>query len=220
MDFERLCLVVTDRCTASCDHCYLSCSPKGRQVMDQELIGRSICEAKEQGIKIVRFSGGEPFLYPALLEEGARLAKQAGMKVEIATNGYWGDWEYDRIIGTLEKSRPDLVEVGYDVFHQKHIRVETIRRALAACEKLEIEARVLVADMAGAYGAGEFIQSLGDNRFGLQYRIYPLRRCGRAKGLPSDVFLRESTELPCGEETLCVLPSGGQYSKSYVLRGG
>lgn len=215
MKFTKLCLVMTDRCTAACDFCGFSCSPDNRQVMDAELMVRMIREAKQIGVRIVSFSGGEPFLYPQLLEEGVRAAHEEKLGVSIATNGFWGAWDDEKIKQVLTAVKPDIIGISYDFFHRKFISEEHIKRAFAACMALDLRPTLYVADLKGEYSAGRFVQSLGNWKYGVELNFYPLYRCGRALDMPEEWFLTskyEGESLGClSENTLSVLYNGDVY---------
>ena len=215
MKFTRLCLVMTDRCTAACDFCGFSCSPDNRQVMDVDLMVRMIREAKAMGMQAVSFSGGEPFLYPQLLEEGVRAAREEKLSVNIATNGFWGAWDDEKIEETLKRVRPDTMGFSYDSFHRKFVPEEVFYRAFVSCMSRDISTRVYVADMKGERSAGRFLMSLGDKRFSVPLGLYPVHRCGRALNMPEEWFLTSNyadENLGClSEGTLSVLYNGDVY---------
>ena len=188
MKFKTLCLVITDRCTAACDFCGFSCGPDRSQVMDVNLMTRLIHEAKAMGMETVGFSGGEPFLYPELLAEGARVAREEKMGIKIATNGFWGAWDDDKIKEALEKIKPDAIDFSYDFFHRKFVPEDSIKRAISASLSLDIEPSLYIADMKGEYSAGRFIQSMDNERYAIRINIYPLFRCGRALNMPKEWF--------------------------------
>ncbi len=215
MKYTNLSLVLTDRCTAACDFCGFSCGPDRRQVMPEELMTRMIRESAEMGFKCLGFSGGEPFLYPELLIEGAQLAHELGMRVVIASNGFWGAWDKARIRDTLEKIKPSTVSFSYDFFHRKYVSEEALRQAVGECRKLDINAPIYVADMLGEYSAGRFIQSLDNlTKYGTSFKLYPAYRCGRAANLPEDMFLSliRRDNLTCqSARTLSVLFNADVY---------
>ena len=215
MKITKLCLVMTDRCTAACDFCGFSCSPENRQVMDADLMKRLIHEAKVMGIRTVGFSGGEPFLYPELLEEGVRAARAENLAVNIATNGFWGAWDDDKIKRVLTAVKPDAINFSYDFFHRKFISEEHIIRAFAACVMLGLKPSMHVADLKGEYSAGRFIHSLGNWKYGTEMNIYPLYRCGRALDMPQEWFLTSDgrhEDIGClSDNMVSVLYNGDVY---------
>ena len=191
---EQLNLILTDRCTARCNSCPLSCSPDGQQVMDAVTMEKTIREASEAGIKSVCFSGGEPFLCPELLEEGVRIARECKLSVIIMTNGFWGVWESEKIKDTLTTYKPDMICFLYDRFHREYVSEDTIGRAFSAVHVMKIGCMTYIPDMTGDDSAGHFIYGLNKLRFNMEFTIYPLVRTGRAAELPEELFLTQRAE--------------------------
>ena len=215
MKFHNLCLIITNKCNAECDFCGFSCSPKNNRFMDETMMERLIKEAKQMGLKTVGFSGGEPFLNPELLKKGVAVAREEKLLVSIATNGFWGKWDAEKIKAVLTEAKPDVMSFSYDWFHRKYIPQKDFFRAFAAARQLDMKCSIYVGDMNGEYSAGRFIQSLGKDKFGKDYRIYPLYRTGRAEKMPAELFLTgnaEDNNLGClYDNTISVLYNGDVY---------
>ena len=91
MLFDKLSIVVTDKCNAECEFCCLNCSPRNTNVRTEEELRRVIREAADlDGLKEICFTGGEPLLYMDLVETGSAFAKGLGLKSAVYTNGFWG----------------------------------------------------------------------------------------------------------------------------------
>ena len=73
MLFDKLSIVVTDKCNAECEFCCVI-----REAADLD------------GLKEICFTGGEPLLYMDLVETGSAFAKGLGLKSAVYTNGFWG----------------------------------------------------------------------------------------------------------------------------------
>ena len=56
---------VTDICNQKCLHCYTGSTGRG-QFLDKEILRKVINQASELKFEQIQFTGGEPFLYPAL----------------------------------------------------------------------------------------------------------------------------------------------------------
>lgn len=214
MEYTRLSLVLTDKCSALCDFCSLSCGPDCGRVMDADLMLRMIRGAKALGIEAVEFSGGEPLLCPELLTKGVHAAHEEKLKVEIATNGFWGAWDDDQITEMLKALKPATVNISIDFFHRKYIPDEHILRSIAACGSQGIHVILSVADMDGTYSAGRFLQSFDNRRYNIDLHIYPVRRHGRAVNMPEACFLAEDKRENVADlydNTLCVFFNGDVY---------
>jgi MoaA/NifB/PqqE/SkfB family radical SAM enzyme len=59
-----------------------------RTELDPALISSLVSDAARMGYQVVSFSGGEPFLYPGLLDV-LRHAKSLGLRTTVTTNGYF-----------------------------------------------------------------------------------------------------------------------------------
>jgi organic radical activating enzyme len=97
----------TYRCNLSCAHCCVPIEWEDRLPIPAAL--RFLESAFEVGIRIVGFTGGEPFLYPEFLNALARRAAGLGMRFDrIMTNGAW--WE---TVEGLESVLADLYGAGF-----------------------------------------------------------------------------------------------------------
>lgn len=82
---KNLIVEVTTLCNLRCIHCgYKMISPY--QELDESFFISVIYQLKQHGLQTVMFTGGEPTLYPRLLQI-ARFCKQEKLYVKIATNG-------------------------------------------------------------------------------------------------------------------------------------
>ncbi|MFA7283896.1 MAG: radical SAM protein [Candidatus Omnitrophota bacterium] len=112
-------LLVTDDCNFDCVYCYVKDRNTSRMPLEKCL--DILFQAKALGVRIVTFSGGEPFLYRGFRELLARAA-ELGLGIEILTNGSLIDREWmDFLEGLDKKTRLSLV------FKFSHDR-ETYRR--------------------------------------------------------------------------------------------
>jgi cytosylglucuronate decarboxylase len=92
---------VTENCNASCFMCGFGKAKKQLYISLQEMTG-VIDQAKAAGIKVVRFTGGEPLLHQEITTY-LRLVKDKGLKTSIITNGF-----------LLPTRLDELLEAGVD----------------------------------------------------------------------------------------------------------
>ncbi len=193
MVYNELGLVITDRCNAECSFCAFGCSPAGAKVMPPELAKRMIDEAGALHFEMLGITGGESFLYPELMFEILEYAKQAGFKERhVATNGFWGSWEDEKLAETAKRLKDcvDHVSFSFDSFHAEYIPVRSVWRAADALKKQGVAYKIHVADVYGERGAGPFLASLGPESMYRGYRVYPLGRYGRAANMPDELFVK------------------------------
>jgi MoaA/NifB/PqqE/SkfB family radical SAM enzyme len=81
--YERMDIALSEYCNLTCQMCR---RPSEALFMDEALCKKAISEAAEIGIGTISFSGGEPFVHPAihrLLEHAFSL----GVKIQMVSNG-------------------------------------------------------------------------------------------------------------------------------------
>ncbi|MBU90188.1 hypothetical protein CMO94_01495 [Candidatus Woesearchaeota archaeon] len=83
---NEIVIEVTRKCNLSCDFCFNKQGENISGELDKKTIFNILEKISEQGIKAVRFSGGEPFLRKDL-GELLRKAKSLGLYVILNTNG-------------------------------------------------------------------------------------------------------------------------------------
>jgi hypothetical protein len=83
-------ILLTLKCTNECEHCFLHCGPRHEATFTMEQLRSLVRQIQQLGtVTIVYFEGGEPFLFYPLLLEGLRMARSAGFRAGVVTNGYW-----------------------------------------------------------------------------------------------------------------------------------
>jgi MoaA/NifB/PqqE/SkfB family radical SAM enzyme len=159
--------------------------------MPEELLLDAISGLKDAGgVKTIGFSGGEPFLFPDLLEKGLRYAKEQGFSTTIATNGFWGAWDNRRIAETLLRLKPDHISFSTDSFHRAFVSDESFGRAVSAARMLKISCDMCIGENKAGPSAGTFFKSMGDYKYLSRFSVYPHVPAGRAKDLDGDCFYR------------------------------
>jgi len=74
-----------NKCNLYCEHCYLDSDSQKNVSLPIDLINNMVQEAECLGIKLVQFSGGEPFLYPHI-EDVLKLSTGKKFKLIVSTN--------------------------------------------------------------------------------------------------------------------------------------
>lgn len=91
----------TKNCNAGCFMCDFA-RKTGEDFMSQEQLNNIVSQSKKAGIKLIRFTGGEPLL-DKNIGNYVKFIKQNGIKTSIITNGY-----------LLPIRSNDLIEAGVD----------------------------------------------------------------------------------------------------------
>src|SRR5262249_47966491 len=112
----------TYQCNLTCAHCSVPIEWPDRLKIDVAL--RFLEEAHAEGIEVVAFTGGEPFLYPGFAPARTRRASQLGMRFDkVQTNGVWfRDREHLTAILTelREAGFTGKLGLSVDKFHGSH----------------------------------------------------------------------------------------------------
>lgn len=113
--------------------------------------------------------GGEPFLYPRILEAIIKNATGRGYWIGALTNGFWAtsDEKAEQVLGTLAKAGLQSLGISTDAWHNEFIPVERAERAAKVAESLGIEADLMVC--SGGTGGDEVLSRLRNDGFD----IYP-----------------------------------------------
>ena len=117
---SQLHILLTYMCTKECDHCFVYSSPNATGTFSIQQLENVFSEASKLGsIEWIYFEGGEPFLFYPILLHGMMLAKNAGFKVGIVTNGFWATSETNirYYLSQLQKIGLDDLSVSDDCFH-------------------------------------------------------------------------------------------------------
>ncbi len=209
---KKLCLILTDKCNAQCKTCCFSCSPKNSAVMDEGLMLKAIDEACETGdFNVVGFSGGEPFLYYELLKRGAEYAKQKGLLVTAATNGFWGAWSDEELQQKLDALQLDHLSISYDPYHGEFVSEETYKRAISAAKVLKISYDVCIGETKDKK-VNDLYMQLDTEKYLTVTTLYPYARIGGAKRLPEDIFYRfkDTDEIYCNGASMIAVRYDGE----------
>ncbi len=86
-----------DACNLACSHCLFSRERQRKRVLPLETVSGVIRDALGQGLELVCLTGGEPLLYPDLLQLLKTCIDDYGLEVAILTNGIL----LDDLVGAL-----------------------------------------------------------------------------------------------------------------------
>jgi len=166
IDTFRVGLLVTERCNIECGHCWFRSGPDRGATMSVEDATGFIDQAGEiPTVRWISLTGGEPFLYPRLLESSVRHASEGGLQTECVTNCYWAETEHkaEEMLGGLMEAGLDVINIGADDFHQRHIPFERVRNCFNATKNLGLKVVIMcAAARSSALRAEEIKRLLGD----------------------------------------------------------
>ena len=221
----RVGLLLTERCDASCAHCWFDCGPEKEVAMSrydaQDYIDKA---ARLPSIEWISLTGGEPMLYPSLVEGLVAYASGRGLRTELVTNCNWATTQ-EKAVGTLRRLRDtglDILNLSADDFHQHTIPFERVRYAYDAAKGLGVKMVMMAALRRGGTRLADVARLLGDAipapgaedqgnhaAIGIESGFTPV---GRGASIPSAEWFLDGTPLTggCGAvlRDLGVKPSG------------
>lgn len=124
----------TELCNHRCIYCYENLNPKPNyNILNKEKMELLINYLGEQKIKQLTCSGGEPLMYPHILD-AVKLAKENGLIVHMITNGYFLTKERAQ---ELYKAGLSQVQINIDsIDPAKHDRIrgktDSFKKAIEA----------------------------------------------------------------------------------------
>jgi hypothetical protein len=162
----RLGLILTYRCNASCRHCYFNAGPARREEMLKGEVLRYLNQAASLStLKMVGFTGGEPFLLPELLREAVSHAVDRGFRTEVVTNCFWAENKETaeaRLSGLVEAGL-EVINLSADDFHQEFIPFSYVRNCYEAARALGLKITILCSvARSSRLTAEKIIDLLGD----------------------------------------------------------
>jgi len=144
MQITGLHILLTNRCTLECDHCFVWSSPRQVGVLHIENVTRILEQAQDAGVRTIYFEGGEPFLFYAELVRGVQDAAGMGFDVGIVSNAYWAV----SIADAVEWLQPFVgcitdLSISSDLYHCEKCLGEEPQNAIAAAKWLHIPTGVI-----------------------------------------------------------------------------
>lgn len=143
-------LMLTYKCSASCEFCYYNCSPEKDGLMPiktgLEIWGSLSRTAGPRAS--VHITGGEPFLYYEHMLEMLRKAQEAGLfgPDHIETNASWANDEaiIKKRLAALDKAGMNRLKISFDPFHAEFISRDNVIRLSEIAKTVLGHDRVLI----------------------------------------------------------------------------
>lgn len=187
------------QCNFKCIHCWVEGSGEKKVTVDLNKVFKFIKERKEEGLRCVKITGGEPLIYKNSLIEIIKFCNSLGIRNDIETNGYLIDNE---LISVFKDYKVNLgISLnGYnsetnDKFTLKSGSFEKAVENIKKC--IENKINISVITCVGKYNQSylekniEFIATLNVNSI----KINPISACGRATELQSKNLIFDELEL-------------------------
>lgn len=138
--------MTTDRCTANCRTCGVGAGPGGLKRLSLRAMCRRIDEAAKLGMRLIVFSGGEPFLLGKSLDAAVRHAVSAGLLTRVVSNAYWAVNENIALERLAELKLLGLCEVNFSTGdnHQQFVPVQNVINGARAAIELGMTCAVMI----------------------------------------------------------------------------
>lgn len=195
---------VTYTCPLSCAHCCFSSSPKNRDALHVDHIRDVIVGLpKSSDLRLVAFTGGEPFLLGAALDELVKVASGRGFATRVVTSAYWARTP-DRAalrVARLRENGLDEMSISWDDFHEEFVSFDRVKNAFSAARKHGITVAISTVQGASSRWTSDRIREelgLEEDEEGVITCETPLNLTGRAEKVLQDAGLRSTRTLgPC-----------------------
>lgn len=171
---NSLTIITTYSCTSACKNCCFSCSPKRKERLSISDIKKIISETTNSfpSIKLVVFTGGEPFLLQDELLDAISYVSRLGKRSRIVSNAYWA-YSYKQAYFILnELKRRGLNEINFSTGdeHQEFVPYENIVYACRAALDLSFPVAVNIESNENKKFKMETLSN--DTRL-LKYKYHP-----------------------------------------------
>jgi len=170
--------LLTYRCSAACDHCFVWGSPEQSGVMSADDIDAYLIGASDLGtITSAAIEGGEPFVYYDELLAAVEVCHRHGLPVDVLSNCFWARSEQDAENALVPLVRAGLTKLltSTDVFHTVYVPSERVDTAIAVAERLGIGTGKMVSRIESVMFRGRAAHALApkDTREGVAWQECP-----------------------------------------------
>lgn len=192
---------VTYTCPLACAHCCFSSNPQNRDRLHIDHIKATIDQIP-QGISLIAFTGGEPFLLGENLIDLVQRAASRGAITRVVTSAYWAKTRKaaDRWLQSLSRAGLNELSISWDDFHEEFVDFSNIKNAWSSAKSFGITVGIGTVQAARSKWNIERIRrELGaaEDEPLIQSEM-PLNLTGRAAEKLQDAGLRYHRSLgPC-----------------------
>lgn len=181
--YNKLAIVMTDKCSAACEMCCFGCSPNGKRTLSSDLMKDVIRQASEmEEMNAVGFSGGDPFMVYDQLLDCSAYAKSLGLKVTVNTNGFWGRNEKRALemLRALKAAGVVLISFSADRYHQQFVPVEDLRTAMRLTHAAGMQYDISIMETARSDDIVRMTEALRPEIYGVTVVNHPMLPAGKA----------------------------------------
>lgn len=194
---------VTYTCPLACAHCCFSSSPQNRDRLHVDHILATL-DALDPEIRLVAFTGGEPFLLGRDLDRLVQRASERGHVTRIVSSCYWARSRESarKRLGLLVDCGLNELSISWDDFHEAFVPFDRVKAAYVEAKALGLSVAInTVQARDSRWTRGRIAGELGLSPEVAREAILcesPLNLTGRAKEELADAGLRTRRSLgPC-----------------------
>ena len=192
MEFKGCGILLTENCNARCKMC---CDSRGLvrgktlTIEELDLILKNIKECPS--IDLIGVTGGEPMLYPDLVEHIINFDYGRKVGITIKTNGFWGkDNNKARNFIERNKSKIKMISFSYDQFHKEFIDLQNILNIVDIANDLEVSTEIVGCFLKDGIQPGDIINEMGEHAFKTNYAYQPVINTGSAEIFSDSQFIK------------------------------
>ena len=192
MEFKGCGILLTENCNARCKMC---CDSRGLvrgktlTIEELDLILKNIKECPS--IDLIGVTGGEPMLYPDLVEHIINFDYGRKVGITIKTNGFWGkDINKARNFIERNKSKIKMISFSYDQFHKEFIDLQNILNIVDIANDLEVSTEIVGCFLKDGIQPGDIINEMGEHAFKTNYAYQPVINTGSAEIFSDSQFIK------------------------------
>ncbi len=203
MEYNHIGLLLTENCNARCKMC---CDKRGQvkgHTLTREELNLILKRIRDYTpIESIGITGGEPMLYPDLVEYLFQYDFGRIMNFSIKTNGFWGAHKANAR-KFLKKNRGKIASISfsYDEFHREFIQIEPIKNIIELCTDLKIHTEVVGCFLRDSTTPGEILDEFGEYAYLTKILYQPVIKTGAAKDFPDNKIIKlidtEKHDIKC-----------------------
>lgn len=183
MEYNSCGILLTENCNAKCRMC---CDSRGRVIgktLSKEELDLILDNIKEcETVDVVGITGGEPMLYPELIEYIFNYDFGRHVDFTIKTNGFWGrDRDKAKYFISKYKTKLKNLSFSYDEFHREFVELKNILNIIEIADDLEVNTEIVGCFLKDGVHPGDIVNQLGKYAYKTNFAYQPVIKTGSAK---------------------------------------
>lgn len=192
MEYNHLGILLTEDCNARCKMCCDSRGlVRGKTLTEDELnkILNNVRECKQ--INAIGITGGEPLLYPELIDQIMNFDFDRDIMISIKTNGFWGkDKTKAKNIIKKYKNKLSKISLSYDEFHMEFIDIECLKNIIMVSKDYNIPTDIVGCFLKDGLTPGDILNLFGESAYYTKFCYQPVISTGSGKLFTEDRYIK------------------------------